>query len=199
MASADCAVDGCDGFDGRGAPLAAIIGWFVALVLMLYLAERLRRSYVMQILIYAAIGTLVILFGFYAFRPAPFSYVFTGGSARFWFSMDGARRFFLGTANRRIAVATAVALVLYVGVRRCRYFGNTIPLLMTALLFPIMMTQTISQPWLWALPFLFTFIGGVFADVFETRQRKLFLGLVSGAMLLTQALICVAMLPGIAQ
>ena len=56
---------------------------------MMYLAER-RRSYVMQILIFSAVGALVILFAFYAFRPAPFSYVFTGGGARFWFSLDGA-------------------------------------------------------------------------------------------------------------
>ena len=67
--------------------LAAMIGFVMALVLMLYLAER-RRSYVMQILVFSAVGALAILFAFYAFRPAPFSYVFTGGGARFWFSLD---------------------------------------------------------------------------------------------------------------
>ena len=70
--------------------LAAMIGFVAALVLMMYLAER-RRSYVMQILVFSAIGALGILFAFYAFRPAAFSYVFTGGGARFWFSLDGAR------------------------------------------------------------------------------------------------------------
>jgi hypothetical protein len=176
--------------------LAAIIGWVVALVLMLYLAER-RRSYVMQILIFSAIGALVILFGFYSFRLAPYSYVFTGGAARFWFSLDGLRHFFTAVGNGPIAVITGVALVLYLAVRRCRYFGNTVPLVMVLLLFPVMTTQTVSQPWVWALPFLFTFLGGVFADVMETRYRRLFLGL-SGAVLLTQALICVALLPRIA-
>ena len=58
--------------------LAAMIGFVAALVLMLYLAER-RRSYVMQILIFSALGALGILFAFYAFRLAAFSYVFTGG------------------------------------------------------------------------------------------------------------------------
>jgi hypothetical protein len=169
----------------------------MAVVWMMYLAER-RRSYVMQILIFSAVGALAILFAFYAFRPAPFSYVFTGGGARFWFSLDAARSFFTTLANAPIAVATLIALVLYVTVRRCRYFGNTAPLVMVLLLFPLFTTQTVSQPWLWALPFLFTFLGGVFADVLETSQRKMFLAL-SGALLLTQAMLCVSLLPAISQ
>lgn len=177
--------------------LAAIIGFVFGTIWMLYLAER-RRSYVMQIMIFSAIGALVILFAFFAFRPEPFSYVFTGGSARFWFSLEGATRFFTNLAHGPIVVATLVAIFLYVAIRRCRYFGNTAPLVMTLLLLPLITTQTISTPWLWALPFLFTFIGGVFADALETRQRKLFLGL-SGAILLTQAMLCLALLPEIAQ
>ena len=177
--------------------LAAIVGFVMAMVWMMYLAER-RRSYVMQTLVFSAVGALAILFAFYAFRPAPFSYIFTGGGARFWFSLDAARQFFGSAANAAIIVATLVALVLYLGVRRCRYFGNTAPLVMVLLLLPLMTTQTVSQPWLWALPFLFTFIGGVFADVLESRQRKMFLAL-SGAVLLTQAIICLALLPQIAR
>src|SRR6202789_3127763 len=177
--------------------LAAILGFIMAVVWMMYLADR-RRSYVMQILIFSAVGALAILFAFYAFRPAPFSYVFTGGGARFWFSSDSARTFFTSLSNAPIAVATLVALLLYGMARRCRYFGNTAPFAMTLLLFPLFTTQTVSRPWLWALPFLFTFLGGVFADVLETRQRKMYLAL-SGAVLLTQAMICIASLPAIAQ
>jgi len=178
--------------------VAAMFGFAAALVLMLYLAER-RRSYVMQILIYAAVGATVILFGFYAFRPAPFSYVFTGGAGRFWFSLEGVREFFASVANLPIITAAGVAAVLYAGIRRCRYFGNTVPLVIAVLLFPLATaTPIITAPWLWALPFLFTFIGGVFSDMFETRHRKLFLGL-TGMVLLTQALICLTMLPSIAQ
>jgi hypothetical protein len=176
--------------------LAATLGFLMAVIWMLYLAER-RRSYVMQILIFSALGALVILFAFYAFRPEPFSYVFTGGSARFWFSLAGLRHFFLNLANAPIVVATLVALLLYVAVRPCRYFGNTAPLVMTLLLLPLVTTQTVSEPWLWALPFLFTFIGGVFADALETRQRKLFLAL-TGGILLAQALLCLTVLPQIA-
>jgi hypothetical protein len=177
--------------------LAAMFGFVLAVVWMMYLAER-RRSYVMQILVFSAVGALAILFASYAFRLAPFSYVFTGGGARSWFALDGATHFFRNIANAPIAVATLVALLLYIAIPRCRYFGNTAPLVMALLLFPLVTTQTVSQPWLWALPFLFTFVGGVFADVLEMRQRKMFLAL-SGAILLTQALLCLTLLPDIAK
>jgi hypothetical protein len=177
--------------------LAAMIGFVAAFIFMMYLAER-RRSSVMQVLIFSAIGALVILFAFFAFRPAAFSYVFTGGAGRFWFSPAGVRDFFGGYANAPIAIALAVAAVLYLGIRRCRYFGNTAPLLMALVLFPLVTTQVVSSPWLWALPFLFTFLGGVFADVLETRYRKMFLVL-SGAIVATQALVCLSLLPAIAR
>jgi hypothetical protein len=177
--------------------LAAMIGFAAAMVLMMYLAER-RRSYVMQILVFSAIGGLVILFGFYAFRPAAFSYVFTGGGARFWFSLEGTTAFFSRPENWPIAAVSAVAAVVWVLSRRSRYFGNTVPLVMTLLLMPLTTTQTVSAPWLWALPFLFTFVGGVFADVLETRQRKMFVAL-TGMALLAQAVACVVTLPVIAR
>ena len=173
--------------------LAALLGFAAALGLMLYLAER-RRSAVMQILIFSAIGALLVLFGFYSFRPGPFSYVFAGGGARFWLSLDGPRHFLTDIGNAPIAVALAVSVVLWMGVRRSRYVGNTVPLAMGLLLLPIVTTQAVSYPVLWALPFLFTFAGGVFADALETRQRRLYLWL-SGGLLVTQALVCLASLP----
>ena len=71
-------------------------------------------------------------------------------------------------------------------------------LLMLLALFSLRTTQAASYPWLWTLPFLFTFVGGVFADALETRQRKLFLGL-TGSILVTQALLCLAVLPELAR
>lgn len=177
--------------------LAAMLGFVAAMVWMIYLAER-RRSYVMQVLVTSAIGALVVLFASYAFRLAPFSYVFTGGGARFWFELDAAKRFFLSPAEAPITVATLIALLLYIAVPRCRYFGNTAPLVMILLLFPLFTTQTVTAPWLWALPFLFTFIGGVFADVFEMKQRRMFLTL-AGIILLLQAVVCFSALPEIAR
>ncbi|HEV2619672.1 MAG TPA: hypothetical protein VGU23_07000, partial [Acidobacteriaceae bacterium] len=94
--------------------LAAILGFLAALVFMLYLAER-RRSYVIQILLYSALGALAILFASYGFHPAAFSYVFTGGAARFWFSLAGLRSFIFARggaatlANFPILIAATVA------------------------------------------------------------------------------------------
>jgi len=187
------------GFTAAAHLLAAIFGFVAALVFMLYLAQR-RRGYVMQILLVAAIGALVILFAFYGFHLAAFSYVFTGGAARFWFSLAGLRSFvfdrgFAGSiANFPILTAFAVAVLLYCASRRSRYFGNTTPLLVVLALALLITTQTVSAPWLWALPFFFTFIGGVFADALETRYRKLFLVL-TGAVLTSQAAMCLLALP----
>lgn len=175
--------------------LAAMAGFVAGLIFMFYLAER-RRSYVAQIMVFAALGALVIVMASFSFRPSAFMYVFTGGSGRFWFTTQGLRSFFTSPLNAGIVVACAVALVVYVASRRSRYFGNTAPLLMTVALLPLYTTQVVSAPWLWALPFLFTFVGGVFADVFETRQRKLFL-LLAGAILLTQAGLCWSSLVGL--
>ncbi len=165
--------------------LAAIFGFTASFLLMLYLAER-RRSNVLPILTYTALGALAIVFAFFAFRIGPFLYVFTGGSARFWFSTFGARQLFSNPLNAPISLAFAIALILWIGVPRSRYFGNTAPLLVALPLFFILPTQSFMAPWLWSLPFLFTFIGGVFADTFETRYRKLFLTL-AAAILLTEA------------
>ncbi len=176
--------------------LAAMVGAVAALFSMLYLAER-RRSSVMQILIFSSIGALLILFACFSFRPAAFSYVFTGGGGRFWFSLDAPREFFGSLPELPITVAAGVSLLLWAAVRRSRYVGNTVPLLMTLALLPLVTTQAITYPLLWALPFLFTFIGGVFADALETRQRRLFL-LLTGALVVTQALVCLEALPLIA-
>ena len=177
--------------------LAAMVGFVAASMFLLYLAER-RRSYVMQIMIFSALGALVIVFASYAFRLAPFSYVFTGGGGRFWFTLDGATAFANSIVNAPILIATAVSLLLYFGVKRCRYFGNTTPLVMVLAVFSLRTTQTLSFPWIWALPFLFTFIGGVFADALETKQRKMFLALTM-AILVTQVLLCLSALPSLAR
>ena len=165
--------------------LAAFVGFVASVVLMFYLADR-RRSAVLLIVTYAAIGALVIEFAFFSFRLQPFTYVFTGGAGRFWFSTAGLEFFAKNQQNWPILAATAVALIVYASIPRSRYFGNTTPLLMVAAIAFLQSTQTFTAPWLWALPFLFTFVGGVFADAFETRQRRLFLA-TAGLLIVAQA------------
>jgi hypothetical protein len=176
--------------------LAAMLGYVASVVLMFYLAER-RRSAVVAIVPWAAFGAAVIDFAFFSFRPAAFSYVFTGGSARFWFSLDGITNFAGDLTNWPILIASAIALVVYLGFRRSRYFGNTVPLLLVLATAFLLTTQTFTAPWIWALPFLFTFIGGVFADVLETRHTRLFLA-TAVLLVVTQALVCLGALPRIA-
>ena len=180
--------------------LAACIGFLAGAAFLFYLAER-RRSHVAQILIFAAAGGTAILFAAFSFRPAAFLYVFTGGSVRSWVSLEGLREcartvtslHWLGGASLPVHgplfLATILALAVYAASRRSRYFGNTSPLLMALLLFPLGTTQVQSSPWIWALPFLFTFIGGVFADALEGPRRRLWL-IATTALLLTQAAIC---------
>ena len=174
--------------------LAALVGFLAGFCFLFYLAER-RRSLVTQIMLLTAFGAALIVFASFGFRFTPFGYVFTGGAARFWVSGAGWRAIAHAPANAGILVAAAVALVIYAGTRRSRYFGNTAPLLMTLGLVPLYTTQVFAAPWMWALPFLFTFIGGVFADALESRQRKLFL-LLSAAVVVLQAGLCWAALAG---
>jgi hypothetical protein len=176
--------------------LAAMVGFVASVVLMFYLAER-KRSAVLLIVTYAAIGAMLIELVAYSFRLTAFLYVFTGGAGRFWFSTEGVRTYAVDPANWPTLIAAAVALLLYGGVRRSRYFGNTAPLVMVLVVAFLETTQVRSSPWLWALPFLFTFLGGTFADALETKQRKLYLAM-TGMVIVTQALVCWALLPGLA-
>ena len=184
------------GFTAAAHLLAALLGLLVAAVFMMYLAEY-RRSHVMQILVYAWAGALLLELAFFSFRISAFLYVFTGGAARFWFSFEPVIAFCTSIVNAPIVNAAAVSLLLLLGFRRSRYFGNIAPLLVFAGLCTILTTQIRSAPLLWGLPFLFTFIAGVFADALETRYRKLF-QLLTGSVLLSQAILCLAVLPRLA-
>lgn len=175
--------------------LAGIVGFAAGIVLLVYLAER-RRAFVPPIIIYSGLGAMAVLFAFFGFRVQPFLYVFSGGSARFWFSMAGLKSFFGSPAELGISIATAVALTLYFTTRRSRYFGNTAPLVLLLLISLLYTTQVVTRPWLWALPFLFTFLGGVFADALETRHRRLYLVL-TGGLVVTQAALSLESILGV--
>jgi hypothetical protein len=172
-------------------PLVALLG----LVAMLWVAEG-RRSQVLPVVLVAVAGALVLLFVCYGFSPDAFSYVFRSSAGFLWISLDPARRFFSSLGNAGITVAAPAALVLYLGLRRSRYFGNTAPLACALVLLAVLMTGVPGAPWLWALPFLLTFIGGVFADAYEGPHPRLAVA-AGGAVLLLQAVLCVLSLPGL--
>jgi len=168
--------------------LAAGIGIIAGTIFCLYLCER-NRAYVMQIVLFSMLGAMVMLFFSFSLRLSAFQYIFSGGAARFWFTNGAVRLFATAPGNTGIVVATLTALVLYVTTKRSRYFGNTAPLLMVLALAWLYTTQVVTAPWFWALPFLFTFIGGVFADALETTARKMFLAL-SVMLIVAQAGLC---------
>ena len=177
--------------------LAVMVGFVASVGLMFYVAER-RRSAVLLVLTYAALGAGVIDLAMYSFRLQPFTYVFSGGAGRFWFGTEGVAGFVSRWENWPTLISAGLAVVLYAGVRRSRYFGNTAPLLMVGIVAFLVTTQVRSAPWLWALPFLLTFTGGVFADALETRQRRLYLAL-TGMVVVTQAVACWGSLARIAR
>lgn len=170
-------------------PVAALLG----LILMLWVGEG-RRSQALPVVLLASAGAIFLLFACYGFSPDAFSYVFRSAAAFLWFSTDPIHRFFFSLSNAGVAVATIASILLYLGVRRTRYFGNTAPLLCAAVLFSLIMTGVHGSPWLWALPFLLTFIGGVFADAYETPRGRLVLA-AAGSVVLMQAAFCVLSLP----
>jgi hypothetical protein len=181
------------GFTAAAHVSAFMLALLLAIGFMAYLAES-KRAYLPTLLIVWVLGAMLILFASYAFRPDAFSYVFRSEVAKIGFSLEPARAFFSALPNAGLSIAAVTALGLYLAMRRSRYFGNTAPLMVTVLLMLLVTTGVPSTPSLWALPFLLAFAGGVFADILETRYRRLFL-VVTGGVLLAQAALSIASLP----
>jgi hypothetical protein len=172
-------------------PVVALLG----MALMLWVAEG-RRAQVLPVVLEAVAGALVLVFACYGFSPDAFSYLFRSAAGFLWLSLDPAWRFFSTLANAGITLASAAAAVLFLSLRKSWYFGNTVPLLCVLVLIVLVTTGAPGAPWLWALPFLFTFVSGVFADAYEGPRGRLALG-AAGAIVLLQAIFCVLSLPGL--
>ncbi len=172
-------------------PVVALLG----LALMLWIAEG-RRSQALPVVLLAVAGAFLLLFACYGFSPDAFSYVFRSASGFLWVSLDPIKRFFSTFSNAGITIAAAASALLYLALRRARYFGNTTPLFCALVLFVLIMTGAHGAPWLWAVPFLLTFIGGVFADAYEGPRHKLALT-AGGAIAVLQAIFCLLSLPGL--
>jgi len=172
-------------------PVVAVLG----LVAMAWVAEG-RRSQVLPNVLIAVVGALLVVFACYGFSPDAFSYVFRSGAGFLWASLDPARRFFSTLGNAGITLASAAAVVLYFAIGKSRYFGNTAPLMCALVLMVLVMTGVPGSPRLWALPFLLTFVGGVWADAYEGPRGRLALA-AAGAIVLLQAIFCVLSLPGL--
>ena len=164
-------------------PVAALLGF----VLMLWVAEG-RRSQILPIVALSTAAALLAVFACYGFSAEAFSYVFRFSAGFLWFSLDPARRFFFNLPHAGIGLAAAASLALYLALPRSRYFGNTAPLLCGAFCMVLVMTGTPGTPWLWAIPFLLTFIAGVFADAYESDRPRM--ALAAGASVVALQVAC---------
>lgn len=176
---------------------AAILALLLALSFMLYLAED-KRAQVIPVLAISSVGAILILLASYTFNLDAFSYIFQSADAGIWPSWIGSLHVLASLPNASITIAMLGALVLHAFHRRSRYFGNTTPLIVSVLLLSLETTGVHADPWVWALPFLLTFIGGVFADAMESPQRKLFIW-ATAAIVVTQAALSIASLPLLAR
>jgi len=185
------------GFTAAAHVSAFVLALLLTVCFMAYLAEG-KRSYLPTLLIVWVLGAMLILFASYTFRPDAFSYIFRSEVAKVGLSLEPARMFFTTLQNAGLTIAAVGALGLYLAMRRSRYFGNTAPLIVAVLLLVLVTTGVATKTWLWALPFLLAFVGGVFADVLETRYRRWFLW-ITGGLLLAQAALSIASLPLLAR
>ena len=163
--------------------------------MMLWIADG-RRSQVMPVMLAAVAGALVLLFACYGFSLDATSYLFRSDAARLGVSLQPALHFFSTLGNAGISVASCAALLLYLGLRKTLYFGNTAPLLTAMLLLVLITAGVPGTPLLWALPFLLAFVGGVFADAYEMPRGKPAMA-AGAAVVLLQAVFCFLSLPGL--
>lgn len=173
--------------------VALAVTALLGLALMLWIAEG-RRSQILPIVLLASAGALLLVFACYGFSPDAFSYVFRSAAGFLTVSLDPARRFFSDFSSAGVIVASGAAALLYLGIGRSRYFGNTAPLVCFVLVVVLVTTGVPARPWIWSLPFLLTFIGGVFADAFESPRGKVFVA-AAASLVLLQIVICLATLP----
>ena len=161
----------------------------LALLLMFWVAPVRPRAVIVIWITAVAVGA-VLLLASYIFHPALF---WQGLLHARWidihpaaFAMPasyGQMFKMLASGSPALMLALPVALIAYLSWRRTRYFGNTAPLGIAALLFIL----AIASPdfpgqgfYLVMLVFLFVFVAGVFADLMETRQGVLITAAIFG-------------------
>jgi hypothetical protein len=75
--------------------------------------------------------------------------------------------------NPAVLVLLFFTVLTYLGWKRTRYFGNTAPFLVgMGLLYWSLISPTALIASIWALPFVFVFIGGIWADLLESNRGK---------------------------
>jgi len=159
------------------------------LPIMLWIAPVRPRAVI--VIWIAAIGvTAVLLFAAYFFHPALFwrgmlhaRWIDFGfGAFEIWLSYRNVAHV-IWAGSPALVLVLPVALITYFGWKRARYFGNTAPLLVAALL-AVLALGAPDFPGrgfhLAMLVFLFVFVGGVFADLIEAEHGMLVTAVLCG-------------------
>ncbi|MEO5937234.1 MAG: glycosyltransferase family 39 protein [Terriglobales bacterium] len=143
---------------------------------ILYLAPG-RRIAATFLALLACVLAFVMVSAAYGFSPRAFM---NGIDLRQWLAYQPAQareaffrpEFLVSLLNPAVLAMAAIALVTYVVWKRSRYFGNTSPLLvLVGLLYLSLITPMTGISAVWALPFIFVFIGGIWADLLESRGK----------------------------
>jgi hypothetical protein len=148
---------------------AAMVGFVLAAGFMFYLAPG-RRKQSIGILAISCVIALLWLFLFYGFDIHALLQAL--GTREAWaIGLRHTGAVVPGVQSRLMELLFVIALITYIAWKRTRYFGNTAPLIAGFVLHLI--GHDGAQAAIWALPFVFTFIGGIFADLLETRRGRL--------------------------
>jgi hypothetical protein len=155
---------------------AAVLLAPVGFAFILYLAPGRRIAGTLLTLL-ACLLAFGMVMAAYSFVPRAFM---NGIDLREWLAYQPAQARaaffhfdFLGSLlNPGVLAMGVVSLFTYIAWRRTRYFGNTSPLLVAAgLVYLALITPMTGVSAVWALPFIFVFVGGIWADLLETRAK----------------------------
>ena len=172
---------------GLAIALAAGSGfWTISIVLlglgfMFYLIPG-RRVAALGLVLSSCAAAFLLLLAWYGFRPRALAAAILQAHLlplhREMISSEVLRAYVTGIRNAENAallVLAAIALITYLVWPRCRYFGNTAPLLSLLVLTALgiaVYTDVLVGPFPFrATPFLYVFTGGIFADLLESRGR----------------------------
>jgi len=173
---------------GVAIALATGSGWWAIMLIalglgfMLYLIPERRLASLGLVLASCAVA-VVLLLASYGFRPRALVSAVSRASfvSHRGIASEVQRAYVTGirhAENPALLVGAALALVAYFAWKRCRYFGNTAPLLSLVVLTAlglVSFADVFVGPFPFrAAPFLYVFVGGVFADLLESRRRNLF-------------------------
>jgi len=191
---------------GLAITLAAGSGWWaIMLVLlglgfMLYLVPERRLASLALVLTSCAVA-VVLLLACFGFRPRSLAAAITQADflplQRGMIASEALRGYVTGirhAENPVLLVLAAMALIAYFAWSRCRYFGNTAPLLSLLVLVALGL-GAFADVFVGPFPFrgtsfLYVFIGGVYADLLESRWRNAF-GILLLGLLVVYAMVSV--------